>query len=88
MAPMKTNEQICAAVEAAFSPLNCVAEIWDGEQKLRFRVSDATNETVLSCPSEVLANLRDDSALAAFLQNVRAEVEDNGYSLNPWPEPG
>ncbi|MEX0734086.1 MAG: hypothetical protein WD051_05560 [Steroidobacteraceae bacterium] len=84
MASMKTNEQICAAVEGAFSPLNCVAEIWDYEQKLRFRVSDATNETVLTCPNEVLANLRDDTALTAFLQNVRAEVEDNGYTLNPW----
>jgi len=85
MASMKTNEQICAVVEGAFSPLNCVAEIWDYEQKLRFRVSDAMNETVLSCPSEVLANLRADAALTAFLQDVRAEVEANGYTLNPWP---
>jgi hypothetical protein len=83
---MKTNEEIRATVEGAFSPLRCVAEVWDYEKKLRFRVFDAKDEAVVTFPNEVIGNLRDESALKTLIQTARSRTEGKGHKLDPWPK--
>ena len=56
MASMLTDQQIVSAIQAAFSPLRCTAEIWDYQQKLRFRVFDTSDKAVLTCPEQVLGD--------------------------------
>jgi hypothetical protein len=81
---MNTNEEIRAAIEAAFKPLRCVAEIWDFGQKLSFRVFDAKDHTVLTVPNEVLESLRDVPGLEALIQDARSRIAANGHHLDPW----
>ena len=81
---MKTNDEIRNIVETAFNPLRCVAEIWDFDQKLRFRVFDPKDEVVLTFPNEVLRHLRDGDALRNVILAARARIEEKGFLLEPW----
>jgi len=80
---MRDNAEIKMIVEGAFHPLRCVAEIHDYDMKLRFRVFDVDNP-LLVFPEEVLAGLRDDTALEALIRSARDCLERRGYSLEPW----
>lgn len=84
MAKRLSNDEIRIAVEAAFRPLRCVAEVWDYEQKLRFRVFDSHDRGVLTVPSLVLRDLRDQSNLKSVLSVARETVEEKGFRLEPW----
>ncbi len=79
-----SNDEIKIAVEATFRPLRCVAEVWDYDQKLRFRVFDSNDRGVLRVPSLVLRELRDKSNLKSVLSAARATVEEKGFRLEPW----
>lgn len=79
-----SDDEIKIAVEAAFRPLRCVAEVWDYEQKLRFRVFDSNDRGVLTVPSLVLRDLRDRSNLRSVLSTARLTVEEKGFRLEPW----
>ena len=83
MASMMTDQQILTAVQAAFLPLRCTAEIWDCGQKLRFQVSDSQGRTVVTYPKQVLGGIRDVESLRAFLEMVRAQVQAKGYRMAP-----
>ena len=43
-----TDDDIKERVECAFSPLRCVAEVWDYGYRIRFKVFDSSNIGVLS----------------------------------------
>gem|GEM_PF-2040712 len=81
---MRTNEEIKAIVETAFKPLRCVAEVWDYDQKLRFRVFDEKDRGIVRLPSLVLRNLRDESQLRDVLSVVRERVQERGFHLDRW----
>ena len=83
MASMLTNQQIVSAIQAAFSPLRCAAEIWDYEKKLRLQVFDSNDKTVVTFPEQVLGAVRDVESLRAFLEMVRAQVQAKGHRLGP-----
>ena len=78
------DDEIRIAVEAAFRPLRCVAEVWDYDQKLRFRVFDPNDRGVLRVPSLNLRELRDKSNLRSVLAAARATVQEKGFRLEPW----
>lgn len=78
MATSLSDDEIRMAVEAAFRPLRCVAEVWDYNQKLRFRVFDPSDRGVLTVPSLVLRELRDKSNLISVLSAARSTVEEKG----------
>jgi len=78
---MLTDEEIKAKVRAAFSPLRCVAEIWDHKAKLRFRVFDSKDNGIINMPSIVLREVRDEKQLKQVLQGARSRVEAKGFVL-------
>lgn len=80
---MLSNEEIRDAVEKAFRPLRCGAEIWDYDQKLRFRVFDDRDQGIVRVPSLVLRELRSKSNLRSVLSSARAVVEEKGFHLEP-----
>jgi hypothetical protein len=84
---MPGDEEIRAIVEQAFRPLRCVAEIWDYEQKLRFRVFDNNDVGVLRMESAVLRDLRDEQNLRNVLSAAHETVEEKGFRLDPWTLP-
>ena len=81
---MLSNDEIRTIVEQAFRPLRCVAEIWDYEQKLRFRVFDSNDVGVLRMDSAVLRDLRDAQNLRNVLSGARETIEEKGFRLDPW----
>jgi hypothetical protein len=80
---MMTDQQIVSAVQAAFSPLRCTAEIWDYGKKLRLRVFDANDKIIITYPKQVLDAIRNVESLRAFLEMVRAQVQGEGHKLGP-----
>lgn len=78
-----SDNEIRAVVETAFRPLRCVVEVWDYDQKLRFRVFDSNDRGVLKVPRLVLRELRDKSNLQSVLSTARATVEEKGFRLEP-----
>ncbi len=77
---MLSNAEIRTTVEQAFRPLRCVAEIWDYDQKLRFKVFD-DDRAVIEVPRLVLRDLRETDNLTSVLVQARSEVEDKGFDL-------
>jgi hypothetical protein len=84
---MRTNEQITRVIEGAFRPLRCVAEIWDYEKKLRFRVFDANDQPVVTFPEQLIASLSSDAQLSELISQARDRVQSKGHSLDAWKLP-
>jgi len=74
VAPFLTNEQIKTFIESAFSPLRCAAEIWDYDQKIRFKVFSQTDEVLLACPEAVLSKIRDTNALHSLIVDFKQRI--------------
>ena len=81
---MRSDSQIKTIIESAFRPLRCVAEIWDYDKKLRFRVFDENEHGVISVPDELLSSLRDDACLASVIAQARSCVAEHHYHLDSW----
>jgi hypothetical protein len=77
---MLTNQEIITTVKDAFLPLSCVAEIWDYDLKLKFRISD-TNNGVVRMDEVALHLVQDKEILETIVQRVRARIQDKGYVL-------
>lgn len=81
---MRTDDEIRAIVEAAFRPLRCIAEVWDYDSKLRFKVFDDKDRGIVEVSDLVLRNLRDEAQLRDVLAGVRQRVVEKGYRVDPW----
>jgi hypothetical protein len=83
----RSNAAIKAVIEGAFRPLRCVAEIWDYDKQIRFRVFNDRDEVVLTMPAEQLSAFGDDGRLTDTVQVARSRVEERGFKLEPWELP-
>lgn len=66
----------------AFSPLRCVAQIWDYGSKLRFKVFDTNDEGVDETPKIIARDVRDERLLEQVIQAARVRIEHKGFLLN------
>jgi hypothetical protein len=85
-APLRFNEALLIAGHA-FEPFQCVA--WapqDGNGELSLTVIDRTNTRIgrKQIPS---CAYRDPAQLESLLEQARAEISREGYSLMPWTMP-
>ena len=71
---MLTNTQIVEYVEHAFLPRRCVAEVWDYEAKLRFRIFDQSGNTLKSIKNIVMASIRVEANLKALCESIRLRL--------------
>jgi len=81
---MLTNEDIKSVVEGAFFPLRCGVEIWDYQDKLRFRVFGPGGKPLINFPKLVLRHVRSEKSLASIIGQVRERIEARGHTLDPW----
>lgn len=79
---MHSDLNVKSTVEGAFSPLQCVAEIWDYNQKLRFKVFDAKGDVVFEMAEIILREIRKKNNLASILSSARKIVEKKGFMLD------
>jgi hypothetical protein len=85
-APLRFNDALLIAGHA-FEPFQCVAwSAQDGNGELSLTVIDRTNTRIgrKQIPSSAY---RDPQQLAQALEQARAEIRDEGYSLKPWTMP-
>lgn len=85
-APLRFNDALLIAGRA-FEPFQCVA--WapqDGNGELSLTVIDRTSTRIgrKQIPSSAYS---DPKQLAQFLEQARAEISGEGYSLEPWTMP-
>ena len=85
-APLRVNEALLIAGHA-FEPFQCVA--WaplDGNGELSLTVIDRTSTRIgrTQVPSSTYI---DPSQLADLIEQVRAELSQDGYALQPWSMP-
>ena len=85
-APLRVNEALLIA-DHAFEPFQCVA--WDvpnGTGELSLAVIDRTSTRIGSkqVPSSTYS---DPQQLAHLIEEVRAELSQKGYDLQPWSMP-
>ncbi|MDG9882583.1 hypothetical protein CSV86_009730 [Pseudomonas putida CSV86] len=85
-APLRVNEALLIA-DHAFEPFQCVA--WDapnGTGELSLAVIDRTSTRIGS--KQVSSSTYSDPAQWAHLiEEVRAELRQKGYDLQPWTMP-
>ncbi len=85
-APLRVNEALLIAGHA-FEPFQCVA--WapqDGNGELSLTVVDRTRNSIgrKQVPSSTYS---DPTQWAHLLEEVRAELRQEGYDLQPWSMP-
>ncbi|MGK2871228.1 MAG: hypothetical protein ACSLFL_03115 [Alphaproteobacteria bacterium] len=71
---MLSNEDICKFVQTAFLPRRCVAEIWDYEHKLRFRVFDEQDKPVVTMEKVVLDYFRHEHILQELCDQIKLRI--------------
>lgn len=76
---MLANDEIKKMVEGAFAPLRCVAEIWDYNTKLRFKVFDQKDKGIIVAPKIVLKDIREEKRLRELLNQAREHVQQKGF---------
>lgn len=85
-APLRVNEALLIA-DHAFEPFQCVA--WDlpnGTGELSLAVIDRTRTRIGG--KQVSSSVYSDPArLASLIEQVRAEICEKGYALQPWTMP-
>ena len=81
-----TVQQACSIISSAFSPLRCVAEPWDYEYRVRFRVFDGA-EPLLVTPELLKPQVTDARRLESIINQARSRLAERGYTLDPWAYP-
>lgn len=72
---MLSSEEIRSRIETAFLPYRCVAEIWDYDKKLRLRVFDLKDQTLLTIEEVILSSVRESSSLDSLIVSIRHNVD-------------
>lgn len=76
---MLTNEEVLTTIENAFVPLRTVAEVWDYNAKVRFRVFDQSKGAIVSMSHLVLSKVSEKENLNSILAQVRAHLCSKGH---------
>lgn len=85
-APLRVNEALLIA-DRAFKPFKCVA--WaqqDGNGELTLTVIDRTNNSI-GRKQVSSSTYTDPAQLECLLEQARAELSKEGYSLQSWSMP-
>lgn len=80
-------EAATRSIASAFEPLECVVEVWDYGQKVRFRVYTPENKPLLTVKKVLAQRVREPDGLAFIVSSARMRVEAKGYKLKSWKPP-
>ena len=83
---MIVKSEICKIVEAAFQPLQCVAELQNYEHAFGFRIYLPDGKYLTHKEPNVSALLHK-TQLAALIQQYRDKLEQRGMQLHSWVPP-
>lgn len=77
-----TLEAAIKEIEAAFKPLKCVVEVFDHEQKIRWRVFDADGKPLLTMETARIWEVRNSNLLGPIVSACRTKLEQQGYQFD------
>mgnify|MGYP002351185682 CR=1 FL=1 len=77
-------QEAASIIESAFSPLRCVAEPWDHDYRIRFRVFDGNDEPMLRMDEVLRPTFQDAKSLESLLNQIRDRVARKGIGLASW----
>lgn len=77
-------QEAASIIESAFAPLRCVAEPWDHNYRIRFRVFDGNDEPMLRMDEVLRPTFQRVKSLESLLNQVRGRVARKGIELAPW----
>jgi hypothetical protein len=80
---MMTDEQIAAAktkLEGAFQPLRCKVQDYDARAKMRFKIIDENDKTVVEA-AITEHDVRDAVRLADIIEQAREVAQAKGFAL-------
>jgi hypothetical protein len=80
-------DEVVSAVRTAFAPLDCGVEVFDYDQKLRFRVFDAEGKALLRVSEVLMRRAREPNGLSYIIESARDRLEHRGYKLKLWRSP-
>lgn len=84
MAMRLEKEAVLRLISSAFRPLKCDVELWDRDQKLRFKVIDPSGKSMLRATSVLMRRARDPNGLRFIVNAARNRVKAKGIELSPW----
>jgi len=76
--------QATELLESAFKPLNCVAEAWDANYRIRYRIYDEAGNPLLSVDEITRPQFSDKRRFAAIIDKSREVLAKKGYQLELW----
>lgn len=80
---MLTDKQVKETIEGAFSPLRCVVEMPDYQNRVRFKIFDKSGKSIMHVKGLFLRDVRDERQLQAVLSSTRERVIEKGFALEP-----
>lgn len=80
---MLEQHAVLDRIEASFKPFRCVAQMWDYDAKVRFRVFNEMDEGIATVPKLPFRVARNEKLLRGVLNAVRAGIGSRGYIMRP-----
>lgn len=71
-------------IASAFAPLRCVAEPWDYDHRVRFRVFDAQDQPLLTVEDLVKSQFANQAKLREAIVAARENLAQRGVKLDEW----
>lgn len=74
-------------ISEAFAPLHCVAEPFDYDKFVRFRVFDTNDESLLRMEKLTATDYGSVSSLESIIDHARSNLTRRGFELSSWQMP-
>jgi len=74
-------EKIKQILEASFSPFRCVAELYDFDERIRFRVFDKNNKAIITISEKIINEKFSDTSLKSIIKSTKNEIKKKGYDI-------
>lgn len=78
---MRTKDQVVEILQSTFSPLECVAELHDYNEKVGFRIYAPGNEPLLRFEDTAIDSLLSGPGLRTIIEAARQHVENKGHTV-------
>ncbi|WP_223512614.1 hypothetical protein [Pseudomonas sp. GL-B-19] len=82
-----TAEDAALILESGFSPMRCVAEHYDYQQRVRFQVSDSTGKPILTVKDLLKHDFSDPNTLKSMIESWRSDLAQRSFNLHDWSFP-
>ena len=74
-------------ISSAFAPMRCVAESYDYDHLVRFRVFNASDEALLTWENIQRPQFLDSTGLNSLITSARDKLMNRAIVLDPWNFP-